>query len=134
MAGGRYDATLSNPKYCQFEYAQEELPHLLAAADFVLSRAGANSVCELITLRKPHLLVPLSKEASRGDQIHNAQSFAKQGFSLVIPEEKLDFKTLREQLSYLEKNKRSFLEAMAASPLGDGTASVLKVIEEFSSP
>ena len=84
---GNVDDSLRNPRYFQLEYAKDELPHLLAAADYVLSRAGANSIFELVALTKPHILVPLSRQASRGDQILNAESFAKQGFSLVIQEE-----------------------------------------------
>lgn len=72
--------------YAQFEYISENLPDIFAAADLVISRAGANTICELLALRKPNILIPLSKNASRGDQILNARSFAAQGFSKVIEE------------------------------------------------
>ncbi|NLJ80540.1 MAG: undecaprenyldiphospho-muramoylpentapeptide beta-N-acetylglucosaminyltransferase [Firmicutes bacterium] len=129
---GNYDQTISNRKYFQIEYADEELPHLFAAADFVVSRAGANVTSELIALRKLNVLVPLSKEASRGDQIQNAQSFAKQGLSVVIAEEDLDIESLVEQLSLLKREERRFLGNMEASLLGDGTFNVLRVIDELS--
>ena len=64
--------------YVQFEYIQKELCDLLDAADLVISRAGANAICELLALHKPNILIPLSLEASRGDQILNAASFEKQ--------------------------------------------------------
>ena len=54
------------------------------AADLVISRAGANAICELLALKKPNILIPLSAAASRGDQILNAASFEKQGYSYVI--------------------------------------------------
>jgi len=73
--------------YKQFEYLSEELPDLLALSDIIVSRAGANAISEFLALRKPSLLIPLSKAASRGDQILNAESFKKQGFSKVIFEE-----------------------------------------------
>ena len=73
--------------YVQYEYVDAPLKHLFAAADIVISRAGANSICELLALRKPNLLIPLSAAASRGDQILNANSFSKQGFSMVLEEE-----------------------------------------------
>lgn len=129
---GNLDSTIRNPRYCQLEYAQEELPHLFAAADFVLSRAGANSIFELLALAKPHILVPLSKQASRGDQILNAASFAKQGFSLVIPEEELSLESLQHNLVQLEANKEEFARAMRESGVGDGTHNILKVIEEVA--
>ena len=75
--------------YVQFEYVQNELKDIFALTDIVISRAGANAICELLALRKPNLLIPLSANASRGDQILNARSFERQGFSIVIEEEDL---------------------------------------------
>ena len=62
---------------------------MFALADLAISRAGANSICELLALHKPNILIPLSAAASRGDQILNAKCFQKQGFSYVIQEEAL---------------------------------------------
>ena len=82
---GNIDESLKDKKgYAQFEYISENLPDLFAAADLVVARAGANSICELLALHKPNILIPLSRNASRGDQILNANSFAKQGFSAVL--------------------------------------------------
>ena len=75
--------------YRQFEYLNAELANVLACASLVISRAGANSIYELLALKKLHILIPLSKKASRGDQICNADYFAKQGLSEVILEEAL---------------------------------------------
>lgn len=119
-------------RYFQLEYAGEELAHLLAAASFVVSRAGANAIFELLALAKPHILVPLSKEASRGDQLSNAASFAEQGFSLVIAEEDLNPALLQAQLSVLERDQKRLISAMRASKLSDGTQNVLEVIERYS--
>lgn len=127
---GNLDSEISNIRYHQLEYAQEELPDLLAAADFVISRAGANSIFELVALAKPNILVPLSRQASRGDQILNAQSFARQGFSLVIQEEDLTIGQLLKELTFLSTNRTKFVDAMRASQVGDGTQNVLKVIRE----
>ena len=82
---GKLDASLNNVEgYAQFEYIKSELRDIFALADVVISRAGANAICELLALRKPNLLIPLSANASRGDQILNARSFERQGFSVVI--------------------------------------------------
>ena len=75
--------------YAQFEYVKEELKDFFALTDIVISRAGANAICELLALHKPNLLIPLSANASRGDQILNARSFERQGFSIVLEEESL---------------------------------------------
>lgn len=127
---GNLDPQIKNPRYCQLEYAQEELPDLFAAADFVISRAGANSIFELVALTKPNILVPLSRQASRGDQILNAESFARQGFSLVIQEEELTVDELLHQLTDLATNREKFVGAMRSSKIGDGTHNVLEIIEE----
>ncbi len=87
---GKMDESLKDVEgYCQFEYIKNELRNLFALADIVISRAGANAICELLALHKPNLLIPLSANASRGDQILNARSFERQGFSLVLEEEQL---------------------------------------------
>lgn len=127
---GNLDANIHHDSYFQLEYAAEELPHLFAAADFVLSRAGANAIFELVALAKPNILVPLSKGASRGDQILNARSFAKQGFSLVIPEEEFSFPTLMERLRLLQKEREQLVRAMESSQIKDGTQNVLQIIKE----
>ena len=126
------DPNVSHPHYFQLEYANEELPHLLAAADFVLSRAGANAIFELAALAKPNILVPLSKQASRGDQILNAASFEKQGFSVVVQEEELTGRVLQEKLALLAREKQRFVEAMESSPIKNGTGSILRLIEEVA--
>lgn len=128
---GNLDLSITNTRYCQFEYVQEELPHLLAAADLVVSRAGANSIFELAALAKPSILVPLSLKASRGDQILNAQSFARQGFSLVIQEEDFTFSNLAAKLSYLNNNRGVFVTAMEKSQIRDGTENILAVINRY---
>jgi len=77
----------THPAYHAVAFLEEELPHLLAASDLVLCRAGANTLWELAALGKPAVLVPLSGQASRGDQIENARHFAGCGAALVVPEQ-----------------------------------------------
>jgi len=73
---GHLDGKLKDQTgYMQFEYVSDGLNDLFAAADFIVSRAGSNSISEFLALKKPHLLIPLSAKASRGDQILNAASF-----------------------------------------------------------
>ena len=84
---GKMDDSLKSLKgYVQFEYIQNQLKDLFALTDVVISRAGANAICELLALHKPNLLIPLSANASRGDQILIARSFERQGFSIVLEE------------------------------------------------
>ena len=116
--------------YLQFEYVSQELPHLLAFADIVVSRAGANSISEFLALRKPNLLIPLPLSASRGDQILNAKSYESQGFSMLLNEEDMTPDTLLAKIDELYANRKKYAQKMAESPIADGTKDVVKVIEE----
>lgn len=116
--------------YVQYEYIQKELCDLLDAADFVISRAGANAICELLALRKPNILIPLSLEASRGDQILNANSFEKQGFSYVIKEEELTSQKLLDAVQYVDENMEKYKQAMADSNQQDAVVKVADLIEK----
>lgn len=115
--------------YVQYEYVDAPLRHLLAASDLVISRAGANSICEILALRKPNILIPLSASASRGDQILNAESFQKQGFSTVIEEESLSDDILYTAIQETYKNRAVFIHSMEQSPLGNAVETVVKLIE-----
>ncbi len=98
--------------YKQYEYIGAELSDIFALADLVISRAGANSICELLALQKPNILIPLSANASRGDQILNAQSFEKQGFSVVIEEEVITPDKLLNMIHETYKNRERYITAM----------------------
>ena len=116
--------------YVQYEYVDKPLRHLFAAADLVLSRAGANSICEILALRKPNILIPLSAAASRGDQILNANSFAKQGFSTVLEEEALTGESLLQAINETHKNRRAFIDKMAESHLNNAVSTIIELINE----
>ena len=132
---GKTDESLKNTKgYCQFEYIKNELRDIFALADIVISRAGANAICELLALRKPNLLIPLSAKASRGDQILNARSFERQGFSLVIEEEELSKDSLLQAVQNLYDNRSTFMDAMRSSGEQDSIDTIIGLIEEAASP
>jgi UDP-N-acetylglucosamine--N-acetylmuramyl-(pentapeptide) pyrophosphoryl-undecaprenol N-acetylglucosamine transferase len=122
---------LKQKGYKQFEYVSAGLADLFASADVIVSRAGSNSICEFLALKKPHLLIPLSKNASRGDQILNAASFAKQGFARVLPEEEMTPESLMENINTLYENRYKYIEKMEKSGLSDGTKGVLSQIRKF---
>lgn len=118
------------PGYRQYEYISEEQPHIYALADMVISRAGATVLFELLALKKPNLLIPLSKAASRGDQILNAASFEKQGFSMVLQEEKLDGSSLEHAIAELRSSSDKYTEAMKAYREDSGVTAVMKALEK----
>ena len=119
--------------YAQFEYANEELTDMFALADIAISRAGANSICELLALHKPNILIPLSAAASRGDQVLNAKSFRKQGFSYVIEEENLTESTLLDAVKDVYSNRSKYINAMSQSGQMDSIGTILQLLEEVSS-
>ena len=116
--------------YAQFEYASAELTDMFALADMAISRAGANSICELLALHKPNILIPLSAAASRGDQILNAKSFAKQGFSYVLEEEQLTDKTLLSAVKEVYENREKYIKAMSESGQMESIGTIVNLIEE----
>ncbi len=122
---------LSVPGYKQFEYVKEDLKDIFAMADVVVSRAGANSICELLALRKPNILIPLSTKSSRGDQILNAESFKKQGFSIVIDNDELDEDILVESVFDMYENKDKFIENMVKNSQESATNTIVDVIEKI---
>ena len=127
---GNLDKGLQNrTDYKQFEYVSDGLNDLFAAADFVVSRAGSNSISEFLALKKPSLLIPLSARASRGDQILNAASFEKQGFARVLDEDEMTAETMKKEIFALYENKEKYVVAMEKSPAGDGVAAVMTQIK-----
>ncbi|WP_027437250.1 undecaprenyldiphospho-muramoylpentapeptide beta-N-acetylglucosaminyltransferase [Lachnospira multipara] len=124
------------PGYKQFEYISEEMKDLFAMADIVVSRAGANAICELLALKKPNLLIPLSAKASRGDQILNAKSFKEHGYSLVLDEDelikddKIQGKLLLDEINKLYDNKDSFISKMSESKQADSIANIIELIKK----
>lgn len=128
---GKIDGSLTGIHgYRQYEYVYDELPHFMALADLVVSRAGATTLFELLALKKPNLLVPLSRAASRGDQIDNARSFARRGLSRVLPEEEMTPETLARSIRAAYAERAAMIRAMEACPIKDGAAEVMRVIRE----
>lgn len=116
--------------YNQYEFVEKELPDLMAFSDYIISRAGANSIFEFLALKKPTLLVPLSKKASRGDQILNANSFEKEGYALVIEEEFTDSKLI-EKIEELRLRKNELIENMNKAQRSVGNDVVLNIINNL---
>lgn len=126
------DALKKKAGYVQFEYVSRELRDLFALSDLVISRAGANAICELLALKKPNILIPLSRAASRGDQILNAKSFKKNGFSYVLEEEELSKTSLLNAIRDVAAHKEQYISAMENSEMSDSIGTIMKLIQEVS--
>ena len=130
---GKTDESLKGtPGYVQYEYIQEELPDLFALADLVISRAGANAICELKALKKPNLLIPLSASASRGDQILNARSFEKQGFSMVLEEEAITEDVLLQTIHQLYETRQKYTSAMENAQTLDSITQICSLLDSLA--
>lgn len=128
---GKLEESLRQTKgYVQFEYIQKELPDLFALADIVVSRAGANAICELLDLRKPALLIPLGSNASRGDQILNAESFKRQGFCEVLLEENMTPQVLLDAIRQLYVSRERYIEAMKKSSQSSAIDKITRLLED----
>ena len=121
---------LNTPGYKQFEYIKAELKDLFAMADIVISRAGANAICELLALKKPNILIPLPAASSRGDQLLNAASFESQGFSIVINEDDLTPQLLADKVHELYFNRQNYHDAMSKSGQMDSVKTIMKLLDE----
>lgn len=124
---------LNTPGYKQFEYIKTELKDLFAMADIVVSRAGANAICELLALKKPNILIPLPASSSRGDQLLNAASFEAQGFSMVINEDDLTTDLLVARVQELYFTRQSYRDAMNRSGQMDSIKTILRLLEGVQS-
>ena len=129
---GNLDASLEGtPGYRQIEFLDADLPDVLACTDLVLSRAGANALCEFQALGRPMLLIPYPKGAGRGDQILNAQSLERRGLCRVLLQENMTEESLTEAVRQTWADREQLEEALRKAPPADGTERVLELIEEI---
>lgn len=126
---GNIDKSLEGKKgYKQFEFVRDELPHLMKCCDYIISRAGANSIFEFLALKKPTILIPLSRKASRGDQILNSKSFTKEGYSLMIEEEDLKDDALYNKILELKKRKSELINNMEKSQSTNASEAIVDIL------
>ena len=129
---GNLDPALDGtPGYKQIEFLDADLPDVLACTDLVLSRAGANALCEFQALGRPMLLIPYPKGASRGDQILNAKSLEKRGLCRVLLQENMTPETMVKEIRETWAERDALTEALRNAPPANGTERVLELIEEI---
>ena len=119
---------LNTSGYKQFEYIKAELKDIFAMADVVISRAGANAICELLALKKPNILIPLPAASSRGDQLLNAASFEAQGYSIVLNEDDITTNLLVDKVHELYFNRQNYVDAMSKSHQMDAVKTIMELI------
>ena len=130
--GNLYDVYERIPGYWQAEYLYDEMADALACADIVVSRAGSNSICELLALRKPSLLIPYPTGASRGDQEVNAASFERRGFARVLEQKDLTGETLMEKIVEVYHDRGEMIECMRREPESSGSEKIVELIYQYA--
>ncbi len=118
--------------YHQLEYVGEEFGHLLACADLVVSRAGANSIYEILVTRKPHILIPLPVAASRGDQIINARVCSELGYSRVIYEETLASHLLVGAIRATYRDRVAITQTLMKYEIPDAIETIFQLLAALS--
>lgn len=131
---GNVNQKLQSTKgYQQFEFVDELLPHLFAMSDIVVSRAGSTSIFECLTLQKPMLLIPLSLDASRGDQLLNAQSFQTAGYADVLFEQDLTSIRIINCIEQLYANREKFRSTMSKGNQHVAIEHIIQLIQQVAS-
>ncbi len=127
---GKVDESVNMPGYVQYDYISDEMADLFALADVVVSRAGANAVFELLALKKPMLLLPLSGASTRGDQELNAEYFKKRGYARVLLADEVNAGSVLREVNALYADRDAYLETMQNAEGVDGTDMILRLIRE----
>ncbi|RAP28420.1 UDP-N-acetylglucosamine--N-acetylmuramyl-(pentapeptide) pyrophosphoryl-undecaprenol N-acetylglucosamine transferase [Brevibacillus laterosporus] len=125
---GKIDASFQQEGYQQFEYVTHVLPDLLAAADLVVSRAGSNSIHEILALQKPMLLIPHTSGGTRNGQIRNAENFRNAGYAEILLQENMTNQTFLERVYHLHQNREKYIEQMKTDDSGKAVEKVMELI------
>ncbi len=125
------DNSISKKGYVQLEFVKD-MQHAFAVADLCISRAGSNTVFEIIALKIPNILIPLPKGVSRGDQILNANYFEKLNLSNVLTQEQLTVDSLCNLVKETYNNKAKFLSAFRKSKIKNQSKNIAQKIIEIA--
>ena len=115
-----YFVEVSHPDYYPFEFIYSQMADVMACADVILSRSGANSLWESVVQYKPMVLIPLSVAGSRGDQVENAKYFEQKGCAINLDSENLtDEVFLQTMTDVLSEQKRQNMIESCKSVCGN---------------
>lgn len=129
---GNLDTKLNDTAgYKQYEFIGKEMPDLYAMADIVISRAGSNTITEILALKKPNILIPLPASQSRGDQILNANAYDEAGYSVVLTQETLTADSLVKTVTELMDKKNIYVHNMATADNTNGTEKIFHILDDL---
>ncbi len=118
---------IKNPDYKQIEFSND-MWTIFKATDFAISRAGANTIVELLSNQILTIFIPLPKKASRGDQIQNAEYLEKQNICKCIKQEELSLEKTQNLLNLLKKDAIIIKNNIKNANFEDGTKNIIDII------
>lgn len=130
ITGKGKSTKIRNSGYCEFEYVDKMLSHFFALASLVVSRAGANSLFELLSLRKPSLLIPL-EIGSRGDQLENARAFESQGWAAILREQDLTVNSFIKSIDKSYEDRQKTIDIIKLNANYDSSSRIMDVLKNF---
>lgn len=116
--------------YHQIEYL-DKMEYALNVASICVSRAGSNTLFELMSLKIPCVLIPLPKGTSRGDQIANADYFQRKGLVTVLPQNVLTSSSLIAAINATYLNRFNILRNFNANPINDASRQISRIIADY---
>lgn len=129
---GNKDIRIQNDSYRQYEFLKDEMKDVYALSDIIVSRAGANILYEIVALGKLNILIPLSKRASRGDQILNASSMEDAGLSFVLLEEAIENNNdvFIKAFDFIKNHEDKYRDALNKWKKFDSVKEIVKIIKK----
>lgn len=118
-------------KYRAYPFFKDEMPHVLGAAELVLSRSGAGTLWECASAGKPMVLIPLSGSGTRGDQVENARFFEAAGAAVSLTGEQVSPERLVQTIASLaadEAARNRMAEASAGIGVEDGARLIAETL------
>ena len=122
-----YNKKINKIDYKQIEFSND-MWTIFKASDYAISRAGANTIVELLSNQILTILVPLSKKVSRGDQVENSKYLEELGVCKCIQEEDISIVKVQNTLNFLENNSIFIKNNIKNADFKDGTQNIIKII------
>lgn len=127
-----FNKSIKSSNYTQIDFASD-IENYFDASDIVISRAGSNTIFELLAIQKPMVLIPLPKSKySRGDQELNAKYFKEEKLATVIPQEKLDINNFIKILHTILKDKNEIVSNMKKANNYVGNQKIIELIKQYT--
>lgn len=127
---GNADPSLEgHAAYRQYDFVGPQMPDIYAMSDIIISRAGSNTITEILALKKPNLLIPLPASQSRGDQIMNAAAYSQAGYSAVLDQESMTPSSFCQAIDTLYADRQTYIDAMNSNTEANGTKAIFDVID-----